>query len=124
MEKSYKISDSEWEVMKIIWDDQPKSSSEIIKVLKASKGWKPTTIKTLIKRLVDKEIISYTVSGKSYYYYPVVDKKECMHANNKMFINKFYNGALKSMLASFVEMNELSEKDIDELKQILENKKK
>ena len=118
------ISDSEWKVMNILWSKAPATSSEIIKKLSETTEWRPTTVKTLLSRLVDKKVIGFEQKKRTYYYYPLVSESECIKAESKTFLKKFYGGTLKSMLASFLEIEELSEKDIDELKQILDEKKK
>ena len=54
-----KISESEWEVMKIIWNKNPCSANEIIKILEGSTEWKPKTVKSLISRLLNKNVIGF-----------------------------------------------------------------
>ncbi|MBT9003455.1 BlaI/MecI/CopY family transcriptional regulator, partial [Lactobacillus delbrueckii subsp. bulgaricus] len=51
------ISDSEWEVMRIIWTLEPVSSTKIIQELQAKKDWSESTIKTLLRRLVKKDLL-------------------------------------------------------------------
>ncbi|WP_353095379.1 BlaI/MecI/CopY family transcriptional regulator [Tissierella praeacuta] len=123
MEKSIKISNSEWDIMEILWDNNPLSSKEIIEKIEQKRDWKPTTIKTLISRLVDKNVIDYEKRGKSYYYYPLMNKEDCINARANRFVNKFYKGELKAMIASFIEEYEFSNEEINELKEILDKKK-
>ncbi len=123
MIKSVQISDAEWEIMDLLWSESPQTSKDIIIKIQKHNEWKPTTVKTLISRLVDKNILNYNKKGKVYYYYPIIEKEECIKIKNKNFLRKFYNGGLKAMLASFLDMEELSNEDIDELKSILEQKK-
>ena len=54
-----KISEAEWEVMKIVWTDSPRTSNQIIEALEDTKDWKPKTIKTLISRLVSKNALGF-----------------------------------------------------------------
>ncbi|SKC42312.1 BlaI/MecI/CopY family transcriptional regulator [Maledivibacter halophilus] len=117
------ISDSEWIVMKILWSNSLYTSSEIIKSLPKNTNWKPTTVKTLISRLVKKDAVGFKKKNRTYYYYPLVTKDECVKAESKSFLKKVYGGALKPMIANFLEIQELSEKDIEELKCILDKKK-
>ncbi|WP_026895369.1 BlaI/MecI/CopY family transcriptional regulator [Clostridiisalibacter paucivorans] len=123
MEKSFKISDSEWDVMEVLWKESPQTSKEIISKIQQNSDWKPTTIKTLISRLVDKNIINYQKKGKAHYYYPTLKREECIRIKSNRFIKKFYKGGLKAMIANFVDMYELSDNDIDDLKKILDKKK-
>ena len=52
-----KISDSEWEVMRVIWTQESTTAQEIIDILGQTMDWKPATIKTLLGRLVKKESV-------------------------------------------------------------------
>lgn len=123
MEKSIQISNSEWDIMEVLWSSSPQNSKEIIEKIQQNSDWKPSTIKTLISRLVEKNIVSYEKRGKSHYYYPLLKREECIRIKSNKFINKFYKGGLKTMIASFVEMYDLSDEDIEELKEILDKKK-
>lgn len=117
-----KISDSEWEIMQIIWKNPNCTALFVIEKLKDIKEWKPKTIKTLIKRLVDKNILGYTQEGREYKYYSLVDENECKRIEGNSFLDRVYSGSLKAMMANFLESEKLSKKDIDELRDILKQK--
>jgi len=121
-----KISDSEWEVMKIIWDSNPCTSNEIVERISEFSDWKPKTIKTLINRLVKKEVLGYEVDSKdkkTYHYYPLIPKEKCVKVESKSFIKRVFNGSLNMMMANFIDNESLSQEEIDELKDILNKKK-
>ncbi|ABR35241.1 MULTISPECIES: CopY/TcrY family copper transport repressor [Clostridium] len=119
-----KISEAEWEVMKIVWTDSPRTSNQIIEALEDTKDWKPKTIKTLISRLVSKNALGFKEEGRKYLYYPIVNENECIRAENQTFLSKVYNGAIKNMLVSFIKESDLSKEDIDDLKRILDERNK
>lgn len=114
-----KISDAEWTIMKIIWKSSQATSAYIVQSLKDKTKWKPATIKTLINRLLNKKAIGFNKVGNEYYYFPLVSEDECIKLESNSFINKVFNGSIKSMLLTFVESKEISKKDIEELKKIL-----
>ncbi|WP_432666881.1 BlaI/MecI/CopY family transcriptional regulator [Wukongibacter baidiensis] len=120
---SPKISESEWEIMKIIWGDNPITSEKIIDFLRGKVPWTEQTIKTFINRLVKKEAIGFKKSGRRYQYYPLISKEECIKEESKSFFNRVFNGALGMMLSNFIEEAHLSDEEIDNLKRILEEKK-
>ncbi|QGQ93999.1 BlaI/MecI/CopY family transcriptional regulator [Paenibacillus psychroresistens] len=124
MKEIPKISEAEWEVMKILWTREPLSSSEIVTMLEGTTSWKAKTIKTLISRLVQKKALSFKEEGRSYSYYTLVTQEECLKAESQTFLKRIYGGALKPMLVHFLQEEKLSLKDIEELKSILENKTK
>lgn len=122
MKKIPQISDSEWAVMKVLWENEPATASEIIERLKETK-WKPTTIKTLLSRLTKKGAVDFEKKNRTYHYHSVVKENECIKAESKSFLKRVYGGAFKVMIANFLETEELSQGDIDELKRILDKKK-
>ena len=119
-----KISEAEWEVMKVVWLDSPRTSSQIIEALEKTKDWKPKTIKTLISRLVTKNALGFKEEGRKYLYYHLVNENECIRAENQTFLSKVYNGAIKNMLVSFIKESDLSKEDIEDLKRILDERNK
>jgi len=114
-----KISNAEWEVMKIIWTNSEISSINIIQELKDKTDWKPTTVKSLINRLLNKNAIGFNKLGYEYLYFPLVSEDECIKLESQSFVNKVFNGSIKSMILTFAQSEEISEKDIAELKSIL-----
>jgi BlaI family penicillinase repressor len=124
MSKLPKVSNSEWEVMKIIWAHSGITSTNIIQELKDKSDWKPTTVKSLINRLLTKKAIGFNKLGNEYSYFPLVSEEEYIKEESQSFINRVFNGSIKSMLLTFVESKEISEDEIDELKNILNKSSK
>lgn len=118
-----KISESEWEVMKLLWNKSPLTSEEIIYSLSENKNWRKQTIKTFIIRLSKKAAIGYEKEGRIYKYYPLVNEKECRRYENKSFLQKVYSGSLGILLSNFLEEEDLSTNEIEELERILKEKK-
>ncbi|WP_027625976.1 BlaI/MecI/CopY family transcriptional regulator [Clostridium lundense] len=118
-----KISEAEWEVMKVIWDNNPCSANYVIESLESKMDWKPKTIKTLISRLVKKEVLAFEIEGRSYNYYPLVKKEDCIKEESKSFLHRVFNGVAKDMVLNFIEDDDLTDKDIEDLRKILEKRK-
>lgn len=114
-----KISNAEWEVMKIIWSNPQITSAKIIEELKDKSSWKPATVKSLISRLLNKKALDFTKSGSEYFYYPLISEDECIKSESKSFINRVFNGSVSSMLLTFAESKQISESDIENLRNIL-----
>jgi len=123
MKKLPSISDTEWQVMKILWTESPITSRKIIQQLEGVTSWKPKTVKTLLGRLVKKNAVSFTQEGRSYLYYPLVTEEMCVKAENRSFLDRVYGGALNVLLTNFLEDQELTEDELDELKSILDKRK-
>lgn len=116
------VTEAEWIIMKVIWDENPITAKQIIKKLENEKDWKEKTIKTMLSRLVNKEALTFEKEGREFKYYPLVTELECTQAENDSFLKKVYNGKLNVMLANFLKQEELTDQEIEELKKILESK--
>ena len=113
-----KITDSELEVMKLLWratDALPVTA--IREELQSSKGWEPATIKTLISRLVSKGVVRQE-KRNVYYYSPVITEEEYSSWATKDLITRIYNGKASELIASLVNSNGLTKDDIAELREM------
>ena len=111
-----RISDSELEVMKLLWKaGEPVTSTVIREELQSSMGWEATTIKTLISRLVHKEVISQE-KRKVFYYRPLISESEYNAWATSRLINKLYKGSAAALVAALVDSQGLTDGDIDELR--------
>ncbi|SEG80013.1 BlaI/MecI/CopY family transcriptional regulator [Paenibacillus sp. UNC499MF] len=119
------ITDAEWEVMKILWAREECPSSEIVKELTVTMDWSPKTIRTLLTRLVQKEAVGINKeeSRRAQMFYPLVSEKEYLQSETKTFLQKLYGGAIKPMLANFLQEKKLTEQEINELKQLFDENK-
>jgi len=118
-----KIAESEWRIMKILWKDSPKTANEIVGLLSKETKWNPRTTKTLLNRLVKKGALGFRKDGRTYLYYPLVSKDDCAKKERNSVLNRVYDGALKPLLVSFIEDENLTAEDIEELQQILDHKR-
>src|SRR5437879_3684166 len=123
MKRIPKISETEWEVMQVVWAKSPLSSGEIIDALQASDPtWHPKTAKTLLNRLVKKKALGYEKEGRAYLYRPLVKEADCALAESESFLDRVFGGSLKPMLAHLVARKKLSAAEIRELKRLLDGK--
>lgn len=122
MKRLPRISESEWQVMKVLWAKSPATANEVINALAAACDWSDKTIRTLLTRLVRKKALGYKPSGRSYLYYPLVEERQCVKAESRSFLQRVYGGALMPMLAAFLEDQSLSPEEIANLKRILDGK--
>ena len=122
MKKIPKISDSEWQVMMVLWEKNPLTARKIVNALSKKTLWKPKTIQTLINRLVAKKAVGYEKIGRLHHYYPRLTQTECVTAETKTFLRRVYDGGFKPMFATFLEDQKLSPQDIAELKRLLDAK--
>ncbi len=111
-----KISDSELEVMKLLWragDALPVTG--IREELQRTKGWEATTVKTLVSRLVAKGVLRQE-KRNVYYYSPLISEQEYNAWATGDLIRRLYNGSTRDLVAALVRSEGLTQTDLDELR--------
>lgn len=122
MNKVPRISETEWEVMKIVWSQGSSSAGQIIAALQqADASWHPRTAKAFLNRLVKKRALGFSKEGRAYLYRPLVRREDCVDAASESFLERVFGGSLKPMLAHFVQRDKLSPDEIRELRRLLKN---
>ena len=113
-----KITQSEWEVMQILWDaDAPLPAAEVAAALEGKAKWKPKTVRTFLHRLVQKKAVQTVKFGLLLHYLPLIDRTAALQAKQETFVGRFFGGTIQSMLAGCIQSGEIP---IEELKQLRE----
>lgn len=124
MSKMPQISEAEYQVMKVIWESAPISTNEVTDRLTQTTAWNPKTVHTLLKRLVQKGVLSYTKDSRVFIYTPLVKEADYLKQENSHFLQRFYNGRVSDMLTAFINSSQISREDMEEARRLLESAKK
>ncbi len=113
-----KISDSELEVMKLLWQaEDALPVTEIREALQRNRGWEATTVKTLVSRLVSKGVIAQE-KRNVFYYSPRITEQEYNTWATQGLIRRLYHGSAKDLVAALVHSEGLSRQDLEELQKL------
>jgi len=114
-----KLSDTEMELMEVIWEcDPPVTSTELLRIFAGrGKEWKAQTISTFLSRLIDKGVLEATRDGRTNKYVPVLLPKDYKLAEAQHVLDGLYQGSVKNLIAALYDGDKLSDEDIAELKQ-------
>ena len=111
-----KITDSELEVMHVLWDAADALPiAEIRRTLQERRGWESTTIKTLVQRLCNKGAVAQE-RRQVFYSRALVSEKEYNDWATGDLIRRLYRGSAKDLVAALVHSDELTAEDVDELR--------
>jgi BlaI family transcriptional regulator, penicillinase repressor len=111
-----KITDSEVEVMRVLWEAKDELPiSEIRKALEEKSKWETSTIKTLLRRLCEKGVVS-AIKKEVFYYSPLVSEAEYNEYTTQSLIDRLYSGSAKNLVASLLGSKKLDNSDIEELR--------
>lgn len=119
MSKFQKLSETEMEVMKIIWESQhPITSKELLDIFAQEKGkeWKGQTIATFLARLVEKGVLISKKQGRGNIYLPRISQEEYKSLEAKSLLELLYEGSVKNFLATLYGGEKLTKDEIVELR--------
>lgn len=120
-----KLPDSELEIMLIIWEyDRPVTRFEIESKLDEERNLSPTTILSFLSRLQEKGFLDVAKEGKNNIYSAIISKEIYMQTESKNMLKKLYKNSVKNFLAALYDGNSLSEKDLQELEEYIEEKRR
>lgn len=118
--KNIKIFDSELKIMEIVWVKEPISAKEISLIAAKTIGWNKNTTYTIIKKLVDKNCIKR--SEPNFICTSLIEKNTVQQTETNTLIEKLFKGSKKAFFAAFLQSDSLSQKEIDELKDMIDKK--
>jgi len=112
-----RLSETEMEIMEVIWEiAAPVTVAQLLDIFE-SKGWKTSTLSTLLNRLIEKGFLTKSMSGKANYYEPVLTWQAYQKQETQSFLSRLYKGKVKNFIAALADEEELSQDDIRELKE-------
>lgn len=121
MSKPTKIPPSEWEIMEILWNESPLSAAEIFERMPPDTSWSVKTVRAFLDRLLQREAVSRRKIHGMFVFEPVFLRNDCLRQQSKSFLEKFFHGNPISMIAHFLEEENLSDEDVQRLRNLLDN---
>ena len=115
----YKLGVMETKFAELIWDNEPISSGELVKLCERELAWKKSTTYTMLRRLCDQGIFQNRDSTVS----SLMTKQEFAALQSEKFVEETFDGSLPRFLAAFTLRKKLSEEEIDELKRLIDKKR-
>lgn len=115
-----KITESEVLVLKAFWNcNRELTMNELIAALSPDSDWNRSTVKTMVRRLIDKGILA-CMQRDVQYFSPMVTEQQYQDYQTSKLINQVYYGKASKLIASLYEHQKLDSDDIQELRQLLE----
>ena len=115
-----KIHESEYRFCLIMWEHEPVTAVELVKLCQEQLGWKRTTTYTVIKRLGERGILinnNGTITS-------LISKDDAQQSEIDELVEKKFEGSLPAFIAAFTKRKELSEKELDEVQNMIDRIRK
>ena len=124
IDKKQHITDAEWEIMRVVWANSEVTSKFVAEVLCEKMNWKQATIKTLLNRLLEKNILKKREIGNKYIYSTDFTEKEVANSYILGTFDKICKTKVGEMIGKVIENSELSFDDLDLILKAVEEKRK
>ncbi|WP_127849949.1 CopY/TcrY family copper transport repressor [Lacticaseibacillus hulanensis] len=118
------MTPAEWEIMRVIWTLGDIGSSDVIKVMQEKRDWTESTVKTLLRRLVNKDMLTTAQAGRKFIYHPTIDEKTAMEQTSTNLFDHLCAMKKGVVLNNLIAETELSQDDIRSMQALLETKLK
>lgn len=121
---SIQLTEAEWKIMEVLWEQSPRSMADITKILEPSTDWTRHTVITLLKRMHDKGSVSIDESGPVKMYSPRVTREEASTDQTKKFLSRVFSGKASLLINNLVDSGEMKVEEIQALLELMKNEGK
>lgn len=119
-----RLPDAEFEIMKVVWDNEPPiTTNMIMEQLGNKKEWKAQTVLTLMVRLVERGFLRTEKKGKERTYYPLIKKEDYLKFETSNFIERFHGNSFSSLITALYDGKKIKDDDLDELEKWLKDRR-
>ncbi|MES2157361.1 MAG: BlaI/MecI/CopY family transcriptional regulator [Pseudomonadota bacterium] len=118
-----KISEAELVVMEALWERAPLTANDVADRVATDRDWSVQTVKTLLSRLMAKDVIAADQDGRRFLYRPIVVRDDYVASESGRLVNRLFGGRVSPLVAQLASQDQLSAQDIAELEAILKGLK-
>ncbi|MBS4189765.1 BlaI/MecI/CopY family transcriptional regulator [Bacillus sp. FJAT-49705] len=116
METIKRLPDAEFEIMRVVWENEPPITTAMIMVkIGNERKWKPPTLLTLMSRLVERGFLQTEKKGKERTYYPLISKEDYLELETGKFMEQYHENSFLSFVNTLYNTKKPTERELDEL---------
>lgn len=115
-----KVFESEYRFCRILWENEPVRSGELVKLCREKLGWKPTTTYTVIKRLGERGVLV----NENSVVHSLVSRDEVSAAEADEVVESRFDGSLPAFISAFASSKPLTDAELDEMQRMIEEYRK
>ena len=115
-----KIHEGEYRFCLILWEHEPVTAVDLVKLCQDRLGWKRTTTYTVIKRLGEKSVLENTDGIIT----SIISKDEVQASEINELVEKTFEGSLPAFVAAFTKREDISDETLDEVQRMIDSIRK
>jgi BlaI family transcriptional regulator, penicillinase repressor len=114
------LTDAEWAIMHVVWEQQPVAAGTVQEALQPSHGWAYSTVKTTMDRMVAKGLLATQSIRNLQLFTALMTRQRARRVELRHCLRRAFDGALSPMIQFLVEEEKLSDAELDELRQLIQ----
>lgn len=115
------MQETEWDLLEVLWDKDAATAREVAEALDSTRGWAYSTVKTMLDRMVGKELVVARKVGSVWEYRPGVERLDARRGAWRKFVETVFGGSLSPALEFLATDAKLSRKQRDKLAKLLDD---
>ncbi len=120
---NYELTEAEWAIIQVVWEKEPCAAPDVQELLEKSKKWTYSTVKTLMDRMVSKGLLKTEKIRNLILYRSVITRKQAQNSEILKTVKRAFDGAFTPMMQFLLDNNNLSQKQLDELEDLIRKKR-
>lgn len=114
-----KIFESEYRFCEILWENEPVTSSELVRLCRERLEWKKSTTYTVIRRLTERGVLK----SEDTVVTSLISREDAQSAESAEVVDRTFSGSLPSFIAAFTRKKNLTKQEVDEIQKIIDTYK-
>ena len=124
MEDKCIVTESEWKIMELLWQNESLTMPRITQALLEETGWSKHTVISLLKRMCQKGSAEIIEGTSPMAYRALITRAEAIRQETRSVLKKAFGGRSALLISELVNQNDLSDEEIDDLVRLLESHRK
>ncbi len=113
------ISSSEWRMMELLWEEAPRTLTQLAAILREGPGWSKSTVNTMLTRMKAKGLLRVERGGRAQLFYPAVTREAAARQETDGLLERVYRGSIGLLMRTLVDGKGISASEMEELQEIL-----
>ncbi len=114
-----RFSNTEWQVMNVLWEQHPRRVRDVLEILEAETGWAYSTVKTILARLAEKGAVDVERQGNVHHYSPRVSREVARRSALRSLLDRAFDGTVGTLVHHLVDTKTMDSDEREVLGELL-----
>jgi BlaI family penicillinase repressor len=117
---SPQLTEAEWVIMKVVWENGPCAAGTVQEILQHNKNWAYSTVKGAMDRMAEKGFLKVDRIRNLQLFSSKISKAEAKKSEFRKMLKRAFDDALTPMMQFLLENENFSQKELRQFRQLIE----